>query len=76
MNLSDFLSQAAYGEGRRLAKEIGVLPVRISDFKSGRRKPSLEQAIKISRATRGLVSLAELRPDICWADLRRMMGRQ
>lgn len=75
MNLSEFLSQAARGEGQRIAKEIGVLPVRISDFKSGRRKPTIEQAIALSKATRGLVSLSELRPDIRWADVPRIFPR-
>lgn len=75
MNLSEFLSQAAYGEGRRLAKEIGVLPVRISDFKSGRRKPSIDQSIAIVKATRGLVTLSDLRPDIRWSEVRRAIPR-
>ncbi len=70
MNLSDFLAQSPRGEARRLAKELGVLPVRIYDFKAGRRKPSLQQALALVLATSGKVPPESLRPDTDWDAVR------
>lgn len=62
MNLSKWLS-VERGRGLKLAAALGVSPVLISQWASGRRVPPFERCIPIERATDGEVSRRDLRPD-------------
>lgn len=60
----DLSSYTAINGNRALADALGVSQSLISQWKTGHRRISPETAARIERATNGLVTRAELRPDI------------
>lgn len=62
MRLRDFLREAALSQNA-FARLSGIAQPQVSMYVTGRRRPSIETAIAIERATRGMV------PVHSWADL-------
>ena len=60
MNLSDYLKDKTNAE---LASKLGVHASMVSQWKNGTRPISLERVTDIEKATGGLVSRKDLRPD-------------
>ena len=78
--LSKFLK--AYGtgaEGKRarvaFAQRIGTTLPYLQHLAFGFRQASTELAIRIERATHGLVTLEDMRPDLDWLYLARRKAR-
>lgn len=57
------------------SRRLGVSPQAVSFWLSGDRQPSAETAIDIEKATQGMFTVEEIRPDIDWTVLRAPMGR-
>ena len=59
-----------------LARLVGVTPQAINEWKSGKRPVPLDRCVDIERATGGVVTCEELRPDKAdyWAYLRCAVG--
>jgi DNA-binding transcriptional regulator YdaS (Cro superfamily) len=68
MRLKDYIGKR--GSGHQLARAVGVSGVIISQWKTGARQVPAERCIEIERATSGIVTCEELRPDVDWAYLR------
>lgn len=68
MKLTDYLSKP--GAGNQLARDAGIHPVLISQWKTGARQVPAERCPAIERATGGAVRCEDLRPDVDWAYLR------
>lgn len=73
MKLAEYLAAAPRGEQARIARVAGVQPVRIADFRLGRRKPTVEKAIRIAIATDGAVRPEDLL-DEDWGLYRMALG--
>jgi DNA-binding transcriptional regulator YdaS (Cro superfamily) len=69
MTLSEWLD-IEDGKAKDLAREIGLHPVQISQWKTGARQVPAEHCPTIERATGGAVRCEDLRPDVDWAYLR------
>jgi DNA-binding transcriptional regulator YdaS (Cro superfamily) len=61
MKLIDYLKK--HGQGNRLASDIGVNSVLVSQWKTGVRPIPIERCPDIERATEGAVTRRDLRPD-------------
>ncbi|HEJ3619859.1 TPA: helix-turn-helix domain-containing protein [Pseudomonas aeruginosa] len=70
MKLKPYLDQRR-GAGSWLAREIDVSPVLVSQWANGVRQVPAEHCPSIERATGGLVTCEEMRPDVDWACLRQ-----
>lgn len=68
MKLIDYLNKS--GSGNQLARDTGIHPVLISQWKTGARQVPADRCIEIERATGGVVRCEDLRPDVDWAYLR------
>ena len=68
MDLKTFLDQR--GDGMKLARDIGVSSVIISQWKTGARAVPADRCPAIEKATGGAVRCEELRPDVDWGYLR------
>ncbi|WP_309934049.1 transcriptional regulator [Variovorax paradoxus] len=66
MDLRTYLSSAGRGAASRLSREIGVLPVLISQWASGARPVPAEHCPAIERATNGAVTCEALNPSEPW----------
>lgn len=53
-----------------LASVIGVAPSNVSQWKTGRRPIPSDRCPSIERATNGMVTCEEMRPDVDWGYLR------
>lgn len=69
MNLDEYLS-ADGRTAKQLAEDIQVPPPLISQWRTKAREVPAERCPAIERATNGVVTCEELRPDIDWAVLR------
>jgi DNA-binding transcriptional regulator YdaS (Cro superfamily) len=69
MKLSDYLS-GARGLARALAKTLGVDPVMVSEWRTGKKRVPAERCPSIEKATNGAVRCEDLRPDVDWGYLR------
>jgi hypothetical protein len=67
MTLKDYLKQATTEERRSLWNNDPSRRQHIYGISSGRRRPSAQMAREIERLTGGMVTRADLRPDI-WGD--------
>lgn len=60
MNLNDYLSDK---QATDLAKAIGATSTEISHWRNGKREVPIGRCVAIERATGGLVTRRDLRPD-------------
>lgn len=74
MKLIEYLNKRN-GLAETLAKSIGIPPALMSQWKTGARQVPAERCPLIERATGGMVTCEEMRPDVDWAYLRAT-GRQ
>lgn len=64
MNLKDYFSSRPYGSKVELAKKLGITKTWMSQLISGREKCSPSMAVKIEQMTDGVVTRADMRPDL------------
>jgi DNA-binding transcriptional regulator YdaS (Cro superfamily) len=64
MNLKQFFKNEPYGSKKLMAEKLGITPTWLGLLMRKARRPSPELANKIEKATKGLVTAKELRPDI------------
>jgi DNA-binding transcriptional regulator YdaS (Cro superfamily) len=64
MTLDEYFKTDVRGAKAEMAEYLKVTPTWISLLIQGKRKPSPYLAVKIEKATSGLVSKEELRPDL------------
>ncbi len=65
MNLTNYV-KAERGRGAEVANAIGVHPVMVSQWISDAKPVPPERCPAIERATKGAVTVEELRPDARW----------
>ncbi|WP_169295683.1 helix-turn-helix domain-containing protein [Advenella sp. EE-W14] len=73
MQLLDFVN-AERGIRAKLAKDISVPQILISQWALKRRQVPAERCPDIEQATNGQVTCEELRPDVNWSVLRNKKG--
>ena len=64
MNLKQYFKDEPYGSKKEMADHLGITQTWLGLLIRKARSPSPELAKKIEKATQGLVSAKELRPDI------------
>lgn len=69
MTLSDYLKQ--YGAKTKLARQLGVPRVLVSQWSTGVRQVPAERCPAIERVTAGHVRCEDMRPDVEWSVLRQ-----
>jgi DNA-binding transcriptional regulator YdaS (Cro superfamily) len=68
MKLKEYFESEPYGAKKEMADHLGVTPTWLSLLISELRTPSVFLAKKIEKATQGLVTAKELRPDVFGGD--------
>jgi len=72
MDLRTYLNQATRGEAARVARDVGVHPVMVSQWASGRKEVPVDRSAPLERATGAAVRRWELRPTdwfVHWPEL-------
>jgi DNA-binding transcriptional regulator YdaS (Cro superfamily) len=64
MNLKQYFKDEPYGSKKEMADHLGITQTWLGLLIRKARRPSPELAKKIEKATTGLVTAKELRPDI------------
>jgi DNA-binding transcriptional regulator YdaS (Cro superfamily) len=64
MNLRQYFKDEPYGSKKEMADHLGITQTWLGLLIRKARRPSPELAKKIEKATQGLVTAKELRPDI------------
>ena len=64
MTLNEYFKDEPHGSITEMAQYIGVSPTWMSLLIHGHRKASFHVAVKLEKATQGLVTLRDLRPDL------------
>jgi DNA-binding transcriptional regulator YdaS (Cro superfamily) len=64
MTLQEYFKGEPYGAKKEMADYLGITLTWLGLLMRGVRRPSAELAKRIERATQGLVSASELRPDL------------
>jgi DNA-binding transcriptional regulator YdaS (Cro superfamily) len=64
MNLKSYFKDEPYGSKKEMADHLGITQTWLGLLLRKARRPSPELAKKIEKATQGLVTAKELRPDI------------
>ena len=64
MTLTEYFSTEPRGSKTEMAEYLRISPTWLSLIMNGSRKASPELSLRIERATEGLVTRKELRPDI------------
>lgn len=64
MTLEEYFSTEPRGAKIEMAQYLGITATYMSLLIHAQRRPSPQMAVKIEQATQGLVTKAELRPDI------------
>ncbi len=64
MDLNSYLIE--HGNAVGLAREIGVPPPNLSEWRNGKRPVPVEHAVSIERITSGSITRQELRPNDFW----------
>jgi DNA-binding transcriptional regulator YdaS (Cro superfamily) len=64
MNLKEYFAEEPYGSKKEMAEHLGITQTWLSLLLRGARRPSPELTKRIERATQGLVTAKELRPDL------------
>jgi DNA-binding transcriptional regulator YdaS (Cro superfamily) len=68
MNLQDYFAEEPRGAKKEMAEYLGITQTWMGLLINGHRYPSLDLVKKIVRATQGLVTRHDLRPDIFGPD--------
>lgn len=72
MDIRTYLERLGVGSAKKLAVEIGISPVLISQWRTGCRPIPVERCAAIEQATNGAVTRRDLRPDdwhLIWPEL-------
>jgi DNA-binding transcriptional regulator YdaS (Cro superfamily) len=72
MTLYEYFSTEPWGAKHEMAVHLGITDTYISLLIHGKRRPSGPMALSIERATQGLVTRTELRPDLYPVDMEKM----
>lgn len=64
MNLKEYFKDEPYGSKKEMAEYLGITQTWLGLLIKKAAKPSPELAKRIERATQGLVTAQELRPDL------------
>ena len=64
MNLKKYFKDEPFGSKKEMADYLGISPTQLALIINQNRKVSPQLAKKIEKATQGLVTAKELRPDI------------
>lgn len=64
MNLKQYFKDEPYGAKKEMAEHLGITQTWLGLLIRKARRPSPELAKKIEKATQGLVTKKELRPDL------------
>ncbi|UOF78409.1 putative antitoxin of bacterial toxin-antitoxin [Caudoviricetes sp.] len=64
MNLKQYFKGEPYGAKKEMADHLGITLTWLGILMNKKRRPSPELAKKIEKATQGLVTAKELRPDL------------
>lgn len=64
MNLKEYFKDEPYGAKKEMAEYLGITPTWLGLLIRKARRPSAILAKKIEKATQGLVTAKELRPDL------------
>lgn len=64
MNLKEYFKDEPYGAKKEMAEFLGITPTWLGLLIRKARRPSAVLAKKIEKATQGLVTARELRPDL------------
>lgn len=64
MNLKQYFKNEPYGSKKQMCELLNITPTWLGLLIRKARRPSPELAKKIEKATKGLVTAKELRPDI------------
>lgn len=73
MTLLEYFSTEPRGAKHEMAQYLGITDTYMSLLIHEKRRPSPQMAVAIDRATQGLVTMYELRPDI-FVDAPKVMG--
>ena len=72
MTLEEYFSTEPWGAKQEMARYLGITQNYLSMLITGKRRPGSAMTLSIHRATQGLVSAHELRPDLFAADAEIM----
>lgn len=64
MNLQQYFKDEPYGAKKEMAEHLGITPTWLGLLIHKARRPSPKLAKEIEKATQGLVTAKELRPDL------------
>lgn len=64
MTLNEYFATEPHGSKREMAEYLGITTTWLSLLLSGKRVPSAKLAAALEKATQGLVTRRELRPDL------------
>ena len=64
MNLKQYFRGEPHGSKKEMAEYLGITPTWLGLMMHKKRKPSAALAKRIEKATQGLVTAKELRPDL------------
>ena len=64
MKFREYFDGEPYGAKKEMAEYLGITPTWLGLMMHKKRKPSAALAKKIEKATQGLVTAKELRPDL------------
>lgn len=64
MNLKKYFDKQPYGSKTMFAGKVGITPTYLGLLIRKARRPSAEMAKKIEKATKGEVTMHDLRPDL------------
>lgn len=69
MTLAEYFSTEPRGAKHEMAQYLGITDTYMSLLIHGKRRPSGAMALSLERATQGLVTRQELRPDLYPVDM-------
>jgi len=64
MTLKEYFDEEPMGAVNEMAEYLGITPTWLSILIHGHKRPSPELAVKLEKATQGLVKREVLRPDL------------
>jgi DNA-binding transcriptional regulator YdaS (Cro superfamily) len=72
MTLTEYFSTEPRGAKVEMAQFLGITMTYMSLLIHNKRRPSLPMALSIERATQGLVTTKDLRPDLVSVDMEKL----